>query len=262
MTPHIESTDLDPLMQGEAPPPELPQSPQARVDASRAALQLWILRTYHPERLQPAPEDLAAEHRPFEADDPAWLGVVVDALNEVPGVAIGTRYLRRWWRRHPLYATFHMADEAGRDMLRPVAQRHPWLLLGGATVLGVVIGRARPWRWVSHRTLLAGLIPPISLASVLATSTAMFGSAPPHGAPNDADADAHATQGGVGAPPSAHAPSPSPTQSQSQSQHPSTSHATAATPYAPPGDGGRGTHAPASPATAPSDDPAPSARAA
>lgn len=178
MTAHVETTDLDPLMQGEAPAPDLPVTPQARVDASRAALQLWVLRTYHPERLQPAAEPGEAPPETHD-DDPAWLAMMMDTMNELPVVAVAARYLQRWWRRHPLYATFHVADEAGRELLRPMAKRHPWLLLGGAVVIGVGLGRVRPWRWVSRQTLLAGLIPPISLASVLATVTAMFAPAPP-----------------------------------------------------------------------------------
>jgi hypothetical protein len=179
MTPHIESSDLDPLMQGEAPGPELPLTPQARVDASRAALQLWILRTYHPERLPPTPEAMQAARDHAEDSDPPWLAAIVDAVNEVPGVAIGARYMRRWWRRHPFYATFHMADETGRELLRPMARSHPWLLLGGAVTFGVLAGRLRPWRYISGRTMLAGLLPPISLASILTAITAMFAPATP-----------------------------------------------------------------------------------
>src|SRR5690349_10558143 len=109
MTPNVESTDLDPLMQGEALAPELPLSPQARVDASRAALQMWIVRTYHPERLQPAPQDDHDAH-PHDDDGPQWLEMMVDTLNDLPVVSVAARYLRRWWRRHPVYATFHVAD--------------------------------------------------------------------------------------------------------------------------------------------------------
>jgi hypothetical protein len=50
------------------------------------------------------------------------------------------------------------------------------MLLGGAVVAGVALGRLRPWRLVSRNALLASLLPPISFASVMTSITAMFGS--------------------------------------------------------------------------------------
>jgi len=183
MSTHVESTDLDPLMQGEATAPDTPPlSPQDRVDASRAALHHWILRTYHPELLPPlAPGESAVP--PADASDPPWLGALLDAVNDVPVAAVAVRYMRRWWARHPWRATAQLADEAGRELLRPIAKRHPWMLLGGAVVAGVVIGRLRPWRFVSRNAVLASLLPPISFASIMTSITAMFGSvaaAPDH----------------------------------------------------------------------------------
>lgn len=210
MTTHVESTDLDPLMQGEAALRDVPLSPQARLDASRAALQMWVTRTYHPERLAPSPDETtgrqAAQDDPGE---PAWLGVIVDSLSDVPVASIAVRYMRRWWARHPLRATAEFADEAGREILGPTANKHPWLLLGGAVVAGAALSQLRPWRWVSGSALLASIIPPISLASVLTSMTALF-----HGLhPQPAD-DADGSFPPEGAAGSAAAPS----QSQSQSQ--------------------------------------------
>lgn len=173
MNPNIESTDIDPMMQGERVLPELPLSPQARLDASRAALRHWIDRTYHPERLQPEPpvdehgDDISPE------DEPAWLGLLVDSLSDVPVASMVVRHLRRWWSRHPLKATAAFATAAGRDLLGPAAARHPWLLLGGAVLAGAAVTRLRPWRWVSGSAIMTMLVPPISLASVLASVTAM-----------------------------------------------------------------------------------------
>ena len=176
MTTHVESTDLDPLMQGEATAPDTtPLSPQARVDASRAALQHWILRTYHPELLPPPPPG-ESPVPPADGSDPPWLGALIDAVNDVPVAAVAVRYMRRWWARHPWRATAQLADEAGRELLRPIAKRHPWMLLGGAVVAGIVIGRLRPWRLVSRNAVLASLLPPISFASLMTSITAMFGS--------------------------------------------------------------------------------------
>lgn len=192
MSTHVESTDLDPLMQGEATAPDAaPLSPQARVDASRAALQQWILCTYHPELLPPPPPGEAPAQPPIGADPP-WLGALIDAVNDVPFAAVAVRYMRRWWARHPLRATAQLADEAGRELLRPIAKRHPWMLLGGAVAVGVVLGRLRPWRLVSRNAVLASILPPISFASLMTSLTAMFGSvaAAPEPAHDGADAPA------------------------------------------------------------------------
>ncbi|CAN7243532.1 hypothetical protein [Rhizobacter sp. LjRoot28] len=173
MNPNIESTDIDPMMQGEPVLPELPLSPQARLDASRAALRHWIDRTYHPERLQPEPPVDAYADDVAPEDEPAWLGLLVDSLSDVPVASMAVRYLRRWWSRHPLKATAAFATTAGRDLLGPAAARHPWLLLGGAALAGAAVTRLRPWRWVSGSALMTLMVPPISLASVLASVTAM-----------------------------------------------------------------------------------------
>ncbi|KQV78747.1 hypothetical protein [Rhizobacter sp. Root1221] len=187
---HVESTDLDPLMQGEPPEAEALLSPQARLDASRAALQQWMIRTYHPERLAPNPD--TAAHGPVRpdattTDDPPWLSALVESLSDVPIGAVAARYLRRWWRRHPLRATAELGDELGRELLGPAVEKHPWLVLGGAVVAGALLSRLKPWRWLSGTAILSSILPPISLASLLASVTAMFQSAPaePASAPSD-----------------------------------------------------------------------------
>ena len=175
---HVESTDLDPLMQGEAPDKEAPLSPQERLDASRAALQHWFTCTYHPERLAEAYEE--AHQGPVRPDDvdPPWLSALVESLSDVPIGRVAARYLRRWWRRHPLRATAELGDQLGRELLTPAAEKHPWLLLGGAVIAGALLSRLRPWRWVSGSTLLTHLLPPLSLTSVLASIAALFRSDP------------------------------------------------------------------------------------
>ena len=186
---HVESTELDPLMQGEAIQ-EAPLSPQARLDASRAALQQWITSTYHPERLEP-PSDEAPQGpvHPDYADraEPPWLSALVESLSDVPVGAVAARYLRRWWRRHPLRATAELGGELGREFLAPTAGKHPWLLLGGAVIAGALLSRLRPWQWVSGSSILSNLLPPISLVSVLASVTAMFRSQPPDTQPTPGD---------------------------------------------------------------------------
>lgn len=200
---HVESTDLDPLMQGEPPEAETPLSPQARLGASRVALQQWMIRTYHPERLAPNPD--TAAHGPVRGndtnpDDPPWLSALVDSLSDVPIGAVAARYLRRWWRRHPLRATAELGDELGRELLAPAAEKHPWLLLGGAVVVGALLSRLKPWRWMSGSAILSSILPPISIASLLASFTAMFQSAPAEPASAQPDEAQTAVQAQVSEP--------------------------------------------------------------
>jgi len=191
---HVESTELDPLMQGDAAGTDPSPSPQARVDASRVALQQWITRTYHPERLVPFADGPHHRGRANEAD-PLWLRALVESLSDVPIGRVAARYLRRWWRRHPLRATAELGDQLGRELLTPTAEKHPWLLLGGAVVAGALLSRLRPWRWVSRSAVLGHLVPPLSLASILASLTSLFRTQPPEDAPPAPDQDGDA-QGG------------------------------------------------------------------
>jgi hypothetical protein len=174
---HVESTGLDPSMQGEALRTAPPLSPQERLNASRESLQQWIARTYHPERLVPASSEA----------DPPWLSALVESLSDVPVARVAARYLRRWWRRHPLHATAELGDQLGREVLTPTAEKHPWMLLGGAVIAGAVLARLRPWRWVSGSTILSNLLPPVSLASILASVTGLFRSGPSDSVPDSAE---------------------------------------------------------------------------
>ncbi len=60
-------------------------------------------------------------------------------------------FLRQWWRKQPLSEALLAADTSGRDLLAPMAARHPWALVGGAVVAGGVLAWAMPrhlQRWV------------------------------------------------------------------------------------------------------------------
>jgi hypothetical protein len=127
--------------------------------------------------------------------EPGWLGTLGDALSDLPAAAIAVRWLRRWWAGHPWRTTFEFARDAGKELAGPVARKHPWWLLIGAFVGGMLLTRARPWRWISGGALLAGLLPRFDLGSIINwvnLAIADFGakSAPPAAAP---EAKAQAT---------------------------------------------------------------------
>ena len=85
----------------------------------------------------------------------AW----TDALRAVPGAAILLDALRGWWQQHPLRLYSVIAAEAGAAVAKPVAQRHPVALVGGAFVVGALLALSRPWRWIIKPALFAGLVP-------------------------------------------------------------------------------------------------------
>lgn len=180
---HVEETQLDPGLP--AVVPARPLSPKERLAASRESIRAALVKAS-------APPDPHAAHAPQE---PGWLGTLGDALSDLPAAAIAVRWLRRWWAGHPWRTTFEFARDAGQELAGPLAKKHPWWLLAGAFVGGMLLTRARPWRWISGGALLAGLLPRFDLGSIINwvnLAIADFGakSAPPAAAP---EAKAQAT---------------------------------------------------------------------
>jgi hypothetical protein len=91
-----------------------------------------------------------------------------DSLRAWPVVREVLDSVRHWWSIHPLRPVGLVAGEAAGAVVRPVAQRHPWLLVLGAAVVGAALAWGRPWRWLLRSTLFAGLVP--QLASRVASS--------------------------------------------------------------------------------------------
>lgn len=194
---HIEEGQLDPGLPAVTPTHAM--SPKERLAASRESIRHALLKAK-------APADPRAERAPQE---PGWLGTLGDALSDLPAAAIAVRWLRRWWAGHPWRTTFEFARDAGAELAGPLAKRHPWWLLVGAFVGGMLLTRARPWRWISGGALLAGLLPRFDLASIInwvnlaiADFTRASSTAAPAPAPSPASSGAPAAAPTSGSTPS------------------------------------------------------------
>ena len=151
---HVEEGQLDPGLPAVVTPA---LTPKERLAASRESIRHALVKAK-------APRDPEAAGGPQE---PGWLGTLGDALSDLPAAAIAVRWLRRWWAGHPWRTTFEFARDAGEELARPFAKKHPWWLLVGALVGGMLLTRAKPWRWLSGGALLAGLLPRFDLASII-----------------------------------------------------------------------------------------------
>ena len=85
----------------------------------------------------------------------AWL----EAVKSIPGVDIVLATLQRWWAQHPLRAASDATGQAVQAIVAPIARRHPVLLVLSAVLVGTLLARSRPWRWILEPALLAALLP-------------------------------------------------------------------------------------------------------
>lgn len=111
----------------------------------------------------------AASNGPGGAASAAWLGT----LKTIPGAGIVIEALSGWWAQHPLRLASRVAADAAKAAFQPLAQRHPLVLMLGALLLGGVLARRLPWRWLLKPALLAGLAPQLlskAMAQVPASS--------------------------------------------------------------------------------------------
>jgi len=194
---HVEETQLDPGLP--AVVPARPLSPKERLAASRESIRAALVKAS-------APPDPHAAHAPQE---PGWLGTLGDALSDLPAAAIAVRWLRRWWAGHPWRTTFEFARDAGQELAGPLAKKHPWWLLAGAFVGGMLLTRVKPWRWLSGGALLAGLLPRFDLASIISWVNLAIADFT-----RQAPAPAAAASASAPAPASTSAPPPSPPSAQ------------------------------------------------
>jgi hypothetical protein len=118
-------------------------NPLTRLAVSRSRLRLQLQQW----QSQQTPE---AHHT-----HQTWL----DALRAEPGTRVLLNALQLWWAQQPWHqASAALAASVGQ-LLRPLAQRSPLLLVVGAAALGSALVLLKPWRWLSLSTLAAGLLP-------------------------------------------------------------------------------------------------------
>jgi hypothetical protein len=69
-------------------------------------------------------------------------------------------------RATALSTALRMAEHAGNESLRPMAERTPLTLVGIAAAGGALLMWARPWRTLAGSALLAGMLPQLGARMV------------------------------------------------------------------------------------------------
>ena len=151
------------------PRPQLTAS--ERLAASREQLRLAMLPS-RPVTRRLRGASGGDGRTPADADDATGAASSSEAAAEldwrarllgVPGIALLIDVVETWWARHPMRTAAIVAGEASTALVRPMAQRNPLRLVLVAFVVGAILSKARPWRWMLRRTLFAGLLPQIAL---------------------------------------------------------------------------------------------------
>ena len=114
-------------------------------------------------RLAVSRERLRAELQQWQRDqEPAMHGAKPswqDALRTEPGTRVLLDALHLWWADQPWHQATAALAASLSQLLRPLAQRNPLILVLGAAALGSGLVLLRPWRWLSLTTLAAGVLP-------------------------------------------------------------------------------------------------------
>lgn len=127
-----------------------------RLTQSRERLRQAIHARVSPSKTNPHPPENAAA---FSAD---WLS----SVKAIPGANLLLELVEDWWSKQPLHMAFSQLAQGASAALRPVSQKHPYALVIGAAAVGALLVLARPWRWVSTSTLVAGLVPALVAAAM------------------------------------------------------------------------------------------------
>jgi len=132
-------------------------SAQDRLARSRENMSRWL-----------ADDDAArAETQASGSILSGWL----QRLRGQPLAALALDALTDRWSRHPLQTTVRVAGAAARETIVPLVRRHPAATLGASAVVGALLVRTRPWRWLARPALLTGLVAQVA-ALLLARLTA------------------------------------------------------------------------------------------
>lgn len=125
-----------------------PPSSEQRLAESRERMRLWMLQSDGRQRARDRVRAARLAGAP-----PGWL----DRLRSHAIIGTLADAVASWWASHPMRPAAHVAASVAREAVTPLAERHPLALVGGAFVVGTLLARIRPWRWISHRALFAGL---------------------------------------------------------------------------------------------------------
>ncbi len=99
-----------------------------------------------------------AEQRARASGAPgAWLS----SLKSLPGADLLMTAAQQWWTHHPMHSAVSALNLATRSSVQPVANRHPFVLVGAAVLVGAVLMRFLPIRRLFTPALLAGVLPPM-----------------------------------------------------------------------------------------------------
>jgi hypothetical protein len=93
-------------------------------------------------------------------------GAAPAALSELPGVGLLLQAVRQWWSAQPLSVAAPLAAQLATSALQPVAQRHPYALVGAACGAGALVVWSKPWHWRPVSALVAGLVPQLLLKAM------------------------------------------------------------------------------------------------